>query len=82
MREALGSPTTARNHCIRKSGNGESILCTAAFGCVSAVIGLPSRHRPPLDRNLQLERRLFLLLPLGQGPIPPAIILRRYRCRR
>ena len=36
---------------------------------ISTVPGLPLGHCPPLDHNLQPQRHLLLLLPLGQATL-------------
>lgn len=59
--------------------DGQSGSFPVPRGRISTVPGLPARHRPPLDHHLQPKRHLLLLLPLGQAPIPPSILLPRLR---
>jgi hypothetical protein len=50
---------------------------------ISAVYGLPTRHRPPLAHHLQLKWHLLMLLPLGKVSLTPSISLRSWgRTRR
>ncbi|KAE9449519.1 hypothetical protein RHGRI_028942 [Rhododendron griersonianum] len=54
--------------------DGEFVVCAApADGPVSAVYRVPSRDGAPVDRDIQLEWGLLLLLPLGEDQIPPSI---------
>jgi hypothetical protein len=45
---------------------------------ISAVYGLPTRHRPPLAHHLQLKWHLVMLLPLGKVSFTPSISLRSW----
>ena len=49
-------------------------------GRISTVPGVPLGHCPPLDHHVQLEWHLLLLLPLGQTPLFPSILLRPPSC--
>ncbi|MED6139180.1 hypothetical protein PIB30_081504 [Stylosanthes scabra] len=57
----------------KKNGGPRSV--SAPSGRISTFPGVPSRHCPSSDHHIHTQRRLLMLLPLGQVSLLPSIFL-------